>query len=97
MNLENITIADILVLIAGVTTIVGFISKLTSPYSELKTRITKIEQHQDSDNIRLKQVENDTKMILKATRVLVEHSYTNNATGKLEKIKLDLDDYLINK
>lgn len=97
MNFNNITIGDVLVIIAGITTIVGFITKITSPYQELKSRIQKIEEHQDNDNERLKALEDDTRMILKATRVLVAHSVTNNNTGELKRVQEEIDNYLINK
>lgn len=97
MNFDNITIGEIVVLIAGVTAITGFITKLTSPFTDLKTRIEKIEQHQDNDNKRLEELEKDTKMILKATRVLVAHSVSNNNTGELKRVQEEIDNYLINK
>ena len=97
MNFNDITIGDILVLIAGVTTLIGFITKVTSPYTDLKNRIQKIEEHQDSDNKRLKALEDDTRMILKATRVLVVHGATNNSKGELKKVQEEIDTYLINK
>ncbi len=97
MDFNSITLSEILVMIAGVTTIIGFITKVTSPWSELKKRIEKVEEHQNNDNTRLKMLEDDTKMILKATRVLVAHSVTNNNTGELKRVQAEIDDYLINK
>lgn len=97
MNFNDITLGDLLVLIAGLTTIVGFITRMTSPFTDLKKRMDKIEEHQNNDNERLKVLENDTKMILKATRVLVAHSVNNNSTGELKKVQNEMDEYLINK
>lgn len=97
MNFNNITIGDILVIIAGLTTIVGFISKVKTPVDSFNTRITKIEQRQAIDDERLKALEDDTKLILKATRVLIAHSVTNNETGELRKVQAEIDEYLINK
>ena len=97
MNFNDITIGDILVIIAGMTTLIGFITKVTSPYTELKSRLDKVEEHQANDNERLKSLEEDTKMILKATRVLVAHSVTNNNTGELKRVQEEIDNYLINK
>lgn len=97
MNFNDITIGDILVLIAGLTTLIGFITKVTSPYTELKSRLEKVEEHQNNDNERLKALEDDTRMILKATRVLVAHSVSNNNTGELKRIQEEIDNYLINK
>ena len=97
MNFNDITIGDILIIIAGITTILGFITKVTSPYQELRNRIQKVEEHQANDNERLKALEEDTRMILKATRVLVAHSVTNNNTGELRRVQEEIDNYLINK
>lgn len=97
MNFNNITVGDILVVAAGITTLIGFFTKVTSPYTELRNRIQKVEEHQANDNERLKALEEDTRMILKATRVLVAHSVTNNNTGELKKVQAEMDDYLINK
>lgn len=97
MNFNDITMGNIVVLIAGLTTLIGFITKITSPYTDLKNRIEKVEEHQDTDNKRLKALEDDTRLILKATRVLVAHSVSNNNTGELKKVQSEIDNYLINK
>lgn len=97
MNFNNITVGDILVIIAGITTIIGFISKVKTPVDSFNARITKIEQRQAKDDERLKSLEDDTKLILKATRVLIAHSVTNNETGELRKVQAEIDEYLINK
>lgn len=97
MNFNNITVGDILVIIAGITTIIGFISKVKTPVDSFNARITKIEQRQAIDDERLKALEDDTKLILKATRVLIAHSVTNNETGELRKVQAEIDEYLINK
>jgi hypothetical protein len=97
MNMNDITIGDLLVIIAGLTTIIGFITKVMSPYTDLRKRIEKVEEHQANDLERLKIMENDMRMMLKATRVLVAHSVTNNNTGELKKVQAEMDDYLINK
>lgn len=97
MNFNDITVGDLLVLIAGITTVVGFIAKIKSPVDNFSTRITKIEQRQAEDDERLKALEDDTKLILKATRVLIAHSVTNNETGELRKVQAEIDEYLINK
>jgi hypothetical protein len=68
-----------------------------SPYTDLRKRIEKVEEHQANDLERLKIMENDMRMMLKATRVLVAHSVTNNNTGELKKVQAEMDDYLINK
>lgn len=97
MNFNEITIGELLVVIAGITAIVSFVTKMTSPFTELRNRMDKVEAHINNDNIRLKALEEDTKMILRATRVLVMHGASNNEKGELKKIQNELDEYLINK
>ena len=97
MNFDNITIGDVLVILAGLTTIIGFVTKIKTPVDNFNNRIVKIEQHVDSDNERLKSLEEDTKLLLKATRTLISHSVTNNNTGELKKVQTEIDEYLINK
>ena len=97
MDFNTITIGQVLVLIAGITAIASFISRVASPFNDLKQRVGKVEEHQNSDLERLKALEDDTKMILKATRTLINHSITNNSTGELKRIQNEIDEYLINK
>lgn len=97
MNFNNITVGDLIVLIAGITTIVGFVAKIKTPVDNFNARIAKIEERQKNDDERLKSLEEDTKLILKATRVLIAHSVTNNETGELRRVQAEIDEYLINK
>ena len=97
MNFNDITIGQLLVLIAAITAIATFISKVTTPVKTFEKRVSDLEQHLDNDNKRLKLLEQDTRLILKATRVLVMHSVSSNNTGELKEIQEEIDDYLISK
>ena len=74
-----------------------YLKNAIKPIKTFEDRVKSLEDHQDNDNKRLKQLEEDTRMILRATRVLVAHSATNNEKGELKKIQNDIDEYLINK
>ena len=97
MNFNDITIGQLLVLIAAITAIATFISKVTTPVKTFEKRVSDLEQHLDNDNKRLKLLEQDTRLILKATRVLVLHGISSNNTGELKEIQEEIDDYLISK
>lgn len=97
MNFNDITIGQLLVLIAAITAIATFIGKVSTPVKTFEKRVSDLEQHLDNDNKRLKLLEQDTRLILKATRVLVLHGISSNNTGELKEIQEEIDDYLISK
>ena len=87
MNFNDITIGQLLVLIAAITAIATFIGKVTTPVKTFEKRVSDLEQHLDNDNKRLKLLEQDTRLILKATRVLVMHSVSSIILENLKKYK----------
>lgn len=97
MNIEQITIGEILQIGSVLTAIILLYKNATNPVKSFAKRVEDLEEHLDNDNRRLKVLEEDTRMILKATRVLVMHSVSNNNTGELKKIQEEIDDYLIKK
>ena len=97
MNFEQITIGEILQIGSVITALILLYNNATKPVKSYTKRLEDLEQHLDNDNKRLKVLEEDTRMILKATRVLVIHSVSNNDTGELKKIQEEIDEYLINK
>lgn len=97
MSFNELTISDLVVIIGSLMAIISFATRIASPITALNKRIEKIEEHQNADNERLKALEGDCRMILKATRVLVAHSVNGNSTGELKRIQNEMDEYLINK
>lgn len=97
MNLENITIGQVLEFGSVLTAIILLYQKAAKPVKTFDTRVRDLESHLDNDNRRLKVLEEDTKMILKATRVLVAHEVSHNESGELKKVQDEIDEYLINK
>lgn len=97
MNFNEITLGQILEIGSVITAIVLLYKNATAPVKSFAKRVSDLEAHIDNDNKRLKALESDTKMILKATRVLVAHSVNGNSTGELKKVQTEIDDYLINK
>lgn len=95
--MENITLAEIVVAIGMIGTIITGIFKVAKPIVNLDKRITKIEEHQDNDNKRLAKLESDTKQILLSVSTLLSHSIDNNHIDKLKQRKNEMDEYLINR
>ena len=97
MNIENLTLGEVLQIGSVITALVLLYQKAAKPVKTFEKRVTDLETHLDNDNKRLKTLESDTKLILKATRVLVSHSMSGNDTGELKKIQDEIYNYLENK
>lgn len=97
MDIEEITLGNIIQIGSVITALILLYKNATKPVKTFTKRVEDLETHLDNDNKRLKILEEDIRMILKATRVLVMHSVSNNETGELKKIQEEIDEYLINK
>lgn len=106
--MENLTlgefasaIAFIVALSGGIGAIVGWvispIKKRDDQNKALELRVKKNEEHLDADNVRLNQLESDTKQILLSVDVLLQHSIDGNNTEALRQRKRELNSYLINR
>lgn len=96
-NLEQITLGELVTAAAFITLLVTYIKNALKPLNDFTKRIDDIEAHQDNDNKRLKQLEEETRLILKATLVLVKHGEDNNHTGELAQMEKNINEYLLNK
>ena len=67
------------------------------PFKDLKERVSKLEENQNSDHKRLKDVEDGQTHFCKAMLALIDHSVSGNSIEKLKKAKEDLQNYLIEK
>ena len=97
MDINNITIGQIIEIGSVITALFLLYKNATQPVKSFAKRVSDLETHIDNDNKRLKALESDTKMILRATRVLVAHGASNNEKGELKKVQNEIDEYLINK
>ena len=95
--MNDITIGQLVDWGQVIVTIVGIIVFAYNPIKKYNERLSKLEQSQKEDDKNIKALEQDLKMVLKGTKVLIAHSITNNETGELKKVQSELDDYLINK
>jgi hypothetical protein len=85
------------VLITSVWAVFKIIREINKPNDDLKKTV---EQHSvalDNDNKRLKQLDDDNRMILQSLLVIVNHSIDNNGIDKLKEARTELQEYLIKR
>lgn len=89
---------------AAVTVIAALISKMKAPnvrqnlrLDQIETRLDKLSNYLDNDNVRIKAIEEGNKVTQKAILALMSHAINGNDTDKLEEAKNSLEQYLINK
>lgn len=107
--IENITLAQIAALIAFIVALYGGVKYLKK---ELKDAITEMLQDEfksvdeklDSDNRRIKDLEDQNKFIYKAISLLLqddlailEHLRTDNSTGKMAEQEQKVQQFLIER
>ena len=73
------------------------VKELRKPNEDLKAEVSKHTRLLDTDNIRLKEVEESNKMILQCLLVIINHDITGNGIDKLKDTRDKLQEYLIEK
>ena len=63
----------------------------------LESRMDKVERHLDSDNTRIKTIEEGNKVTQKALLALMSHALNDQDNDKLIEAKDELERYLINR
>lgn len=63
----------------------------------LESRMDKVERHLDSDNVRIKSIEEGNKVTQKALLALMSHALNDQDNDKLMEAKDELERYLINR
>ena len=71
--------------------------EVKKPSKDLQTTVDKHSQLLDSDNVRLKEVEESNKMILQCLLVIINHDITGNGIENLKTTRDKLQQYLIEK
>ena len=89
---------------AAVSVILTWIAKAKEPNArqnirldQLEAKIEKLSAYLDSDNKRIKAIEEGNKVTQKALLALMSHAINGNDTDKLTEAKNSLEQYLINK
>ena len=106
MAFENITLTQVAAFIAFVVALYGGVKYLKKELKDalsemLKEEFESVDQKLDSDNRRIKDLEDQNKFIYKAISLLLqddlailEHLRTDNATGKMAKQEAKVQEFL---
>ena len=106
---ENITIEQVAAFVVFVVGLYGGVKYLKKELKDalsemLKEEFESVDQKLDSDNRRIKDLEDQNKFIYKAISLLLqddlailEHLRTDNATGKMAEQEQKVQDFLIQR
>lgn len=84
-------------LISALWGVYKIIKEVRKPSKDLQEEVNKHANLLDTDNTRLKEVENSNKMILQCLLVIINHDITGNGIDKLKSTRDKLQEYLIEK
>ena len=84
-------------LITALYGVYKIVKELRKPNADLKAEVSKHTRLLDTDNVRLKEVEDSNKMILQCLLVIINHDITGNGIDKLKDTRDKLQEYLIEK
>ena len=96
----TITSEQILGLCAFITAVFGvykIIKELRKPSDNLKAKVENHDRLLDSDNKRLKEVEESNRLILQSLLVIVNHEISGNGIEGMKKTIDELQEYLVNR
>ena len=91
------TILLICSLIAALWGVYKIVKEAKKPSKDLQETVDKHSKLLDSDNVRLKEVEESNKMILQCLLVIINHDITGNGIDNLKDTRDKLQQYLIDK
>ena len=95
-----ITSNQILAFCALVTSLWGIwkiVKELRKPNDDLKKQVEKHDALLDTDDHRLKEIEESNKMTLQCLLVIINHSITGNGIEKLKETRDELQEFLMKK
>ena len=84
-------------LITALYGVYKIVKEIRKPNEDLKAEVNKHTRLLDTDNVRLKEVEDSNKMILQCLLVIINHDITGNGIDKLKDTRDKLQEYLIEK
>ena len=104
MNLENLTVGEIVAIFVvfkafseGIDWILKPFKKRADKDKSVEEKFNDVDKKLDNDNKRLNMLEDDTKQILLSVNELLQHSIDNNHTDALKQRKKEMDEYLIKR
>lgn len=96
----TITTEQILWLCGLITALWGvwkIVKELKKPNDNLRLTVDKHEKLLNSDDKRLRSIEDSNKMILQSLLVIINHDITGNGIEKMKEAREELQEFLINK
>lgn len=96
----TITSAQIMGLCALITALWGIwkiVKEFRKPNDDLKNKVDNHQRLLETDNKRLKEIEDSNKMILQCLLVIINHDITGNGIDKMKTARDELQEYLINR
>ena len=91
---QIIAICSLLTALWGVYKIV---KELKKPNADLKKKVDAHETRLNSDNERLKAIEDADRMMLQSLLVIINHEITGNGIETMKQTRDEIDEFLINK
>lgn len=73
------------------------VKELKKPNENLRLTVDKHEKLLNSDDKRLRSIEDSNKMILQSLLVIINHDITGNGIEKMKEAREELQEFLINK
>lgn len=83
--------------VAAIWGVWKIVKEIKKPSEDLREKVEHHERLLNSDNERLKDVEESNKMILQCLLILINHDITGNSIDKMKECRDELQEYLINK
>lgn len=73
------------------------VKEIKKPSSDLKKKVEEHDRLLNSDDGRLKEIEESNKMMLQSLLVIINHNITGNGIENMKKTRDQLQEFLINK
>lgn len=84
-------------LITLIWAVYKIVKEIRKPSDDVKKRLDQHDQFLNSDNKRLKEIEESNHMVLQCLLVLINHSITGNGIEKMKEARDQLQEFLINR
>ena len=95
VNLEQVIY--ICTLITAIWAVWKIIKELRKPNQEVKDKLNKHDKLLDTDNKRLKEIEDSNHMVLQCLLSIINHGITGNGIEKMKEARDQLQEFLINR
>lgn len=73
------------------------VREVRKPSDDIKSKLEQHDKFLDSDNKRLKEIEESNHLVLQCLLVLINHNITGNGIDKMKEARDQLQDFLINR